>query len=70
MLIKRSELWRQQYRNRRYLQYVDDKDLEQRLCDILSNFLVLYENGKIGPRHVNKGGDYWVESVPSKLFVN
>lgn len=61
MLIKRSELWRQQYRNRRYLQYVNDKDLEQRLRDITCNFFVLYENGKIGPRHVNKGESYWIE---------
>ncbi|MCX5867387.1 MAG: hypothetical protein NT009_07905 [Proteobacteria bacterium] len=41
------------------MEYLQKHELEQRFLDIFSNFLMLNENNKIGPLHMNSEGIYW-----------
>ena len=45
--MKRSEMWRLDYRVRRYLSYVEDEELDQRLRDIWSNLATMNAEGQI-----------------------
>jgi len=59
--MKRHELWRLQYRQRRYLEHLSEQDLQQRAKDILCNITVLTDTGKIGLHPVEDEGGYWIE---------
>lgn len=58
--MKRHKLWREQYRHRRYMEYLNENDLHQRLDDVLSNLLNLNEKGQLGPRPNQIDGEYWM----------
>lgn len=54
-----QELIDQQYLADRYLQYLSLDDLVQRLRDILSNILILRDDGKGGLHDIRGEGRYW-----------
>jgi len=58
--LKRSEAWRLEYHKRRYLEYVSLEELAQRLRDIISNVVILKEDGRTGLVSIAKGGGYWL----------
>ncbi len=57
--MKRHELWRLQYRSRRYLEYLSEEDLITRFNDVFINQLLLNEELKISFHQVNEEGIYW-----------
>lgn len=57
--MKRHEMLRQQYHNKRYMEHLSETDLRQRAHDILLNILVLKEEAKISLVPLSKGGAYW-----------
>ena len=57
---KRTDIWNEQYRTRRYLQNVNEEVIGQRLRDIVNNLIVLTENGQAAPRLPSEGGGYWM----------
>lgn len=57
---KRVDVWREQYRARRYLEHVSEEDLGQRLRDIVNNSIILTEKGQAAPRSPAEGGGYWM----------
>lgn len=59
--MKRHELWRQQYRARRYLEHLNMEELAQRMRDLTCNMTILTNDGKLGPRPIEDGGSYWIE---------
>jgi len=58
--IKRHEMWRAQYRARRYMEHLADDELRQRAKDIFLNLLVLEKNVKIGLLQMNSEGQQWM----------
>lgn len=58
----RHEHWREQYRVRRYMEYLKTVDLEQRAKDVFQNLLVLTEEAKIGLPPINGNGHYWMST--------
>jgi hypothetical protein len=58
--IKRSEMWRQQYRNHRYMEHLNIEELQQRAKGIYLNILVLTPEAKLGPVSLDDGGGYWM----------
>jgi hypothetical protein len=56
--IPRHVLWRRQYRNYRYLQYLSKEELLQRAKDVLANQLTLTDERKIGFYDFVLDGDY------------
>ena len=58
--LARHEVWRQQYRSRRYLQNATDEALATRFRDIFGNLLTLTNDGKIGILPVGPDGEYWM----------
>lgn len=59
--MKRQELWRQQYREKRYMSHLDDDELRQRAKDVCLNILVLTDQTKIGLLPIANTDDYWIE---------
>ncbi len=57
--MKRHELWRLQYRQKRHMEYISQAELEKRLEDVFRNSLILTEEGKIGLRPIPEAGEYW-----------
>ncbi|MFH1309763.1 MAG: hypothetical protein ABIH85_03675 [Candidatus Omnitrophota bacterium] len=57
---KRADVWREQYQRRRYLQYVNEEELGQRLRDIINNSIILTEKGQCASRLHSEGGGYWM----------
>ena len=58
--MKRHEMIRLQYRERRYMEHLSDQELENRAKDIFLNQLVLTEEKKIGLHPINQEGEYWM----------
>ena len=54
--IKRSDLWRKQYYEDRYMIGLADSELNHRFADVLTNLIVMNEEGKIGPKGIE-----WME---------
>lgn len=46
--VSRAELWRGQYRDRRYLEYLPQEQLDRRTADLLTNLCTLTPAGQIG----------------------
>src|SRR2546429_6586747 len=63
--MKRQEYIETQYCANRHLQHLSLKDLVQRTKDVLANYGVLNEQGKIGLRPINGEGEYW-----ATLFIH
>jgi len=60
MQLKRHEIWRAQYRVRRYMEHLDETALEQRLRDVITNLTILSEAGQLSLRPVPREGEQWV----------
>jgi len=56
MGLKREQLWRAQYRLRRYLEYLKEEHLVRRLKDILGNSIVVTDKGQFSVRPVSGKG--------------
>lgn len=65
--LRRHQLWRLQYRRRRYLEHVTDEDLAQRMRDITCNLTELTIEGKIGLRPLEDTGAKWIEAFTHVL---
>lgn len=57
-----DQLWRRQYHSRRYMEFLSESELKQRIKDIFTNMLVLTEDGKIGLVPPGTLGHYLMES--------
>ncbi len=58
--IKRHELWRKQYRLRRYLEHLSKDDLITRFNDVFTNHVFLNDDLKISLHPINEEGEYWM----------
>ena len=58
--MKLHELWRAQYRARRYIQHLSSEELQQRAKDIVLNLTVITEEAKLGLPPMNDEGKYWM----------
>jgi hypothetical protein len=58
--MKNHEIWRINYRNNRYMEYISKEELEQRAKDIFSNLIILSPEGNCSLRKVNNDGLYWM----------
>jgi hypothetical protein len=58
-MMPRHKVWRKQYRQRRYMEYLTEDELVQRAKDILSNTTVLTDDLKIGLHPIGAEGEYW-----------
>lgn len=58
--LKRHELWRLQYRQRRYLKLASDDVLAQRTKDVIANFATLNSEGKISVLPLSPEGEHWM----------
>lgn len=56
----RNEVWKQQYRDSRYMQYLSAIELEERAKDILTNILLLSGKGQISLHPIDGIGEYWM----------
>lgn len=59
VMLPRHEVWRNQYRQRRYLEFLNKDDLIQRAKDVLANTTLLNEELKISFHPVGPEGEYW-----------
>lgn len=59
--MKLHEHWRAEYRKKRYMEHINQDELEQRVRDIFTNITVLTPEGKIGLPPIEKGGGYWMQ---------
>jgi len=48
-LVAREELWRSQYRAKRYARLLTQEELNRRICHLMVNFVVLTREAKIAP---------------------
>ena len=58
--LPRHEVWRLQYRQKRYLTHAKDEALDQRLEDVINNLTTLTDEGEIGALPVTPAGEYWM----------
>ena len=58
--MTRQEYIEKQYRADRYLRHLTLEDLTQRTIDVLANYHVLNDEGKIGLRPINEEGENWM----------
>ena len=59
-MLTRNELWRLQYRQRRYLKQANEDALSQRLKDVIANLTTLTPDGKIGVLPTDSDGVPWM----------
>lgn len=59
-IMTNHEIWRSNYRTKRYMAFLDKDQLEQRAIDIFTNLTVLTTDGKIGLRSIDNIGIYWM----------
>lgn len=58
--MKRHEMWRGQYRSRRYIEHLTDDEVRQRAKDVFLNMLVITEEAKIGLPPINPESTCWM----------
>ncbi|MFH6839473.1 hypothetical protein [Providencia sp. 2024EL-00732] len=58
--MKRHELWRNEYRQHRYMEHLSDDELQTRTKDIISNMSTLTPKGQIGLHDINDTGIFWM----------
>lgn len=58
--MKRHEMWRGQYRSRRYVEHLADDEVRQRAKDVFLNMLVITEEAKIGLPPINPESTCWM----------
>ena len=56
----RHEIWRQEYRKHRYMEYLSCEELVDRTKDILANMTTLTEKGQLGLHGLGTVGQYWM----------
>ncbi|MBM5130214.1 hypothetical protein HYN91_07385 [Vibrio parahaemolyticus] len=57
----RHEMWRNEYRSHRYMEFLSKSELEDRTKQIISNMTILSAEGKIGLHGINELGKYWLQ---------
>lgn len=57
--MQRHEVWRSQYRARRYLEHLTGPSLEQRFKDVFLNLLTIQPDAKLGVLPITPEGHYW-----------
>lgn len=60
MAQERHEVWREHYRLDRYMNHLNQADLDQRMEHVFSNLSVLTHEGKIGLLPVNDKNEQWM----------
>ncbi len=58
--VKKHELWRSDYRQERYMEYLSQADLDIRFSDIINNSITLTEKGQLGLHQINEAGRFWL----------
>jgi hypothetical protein len=58
--LKRHEFWRQQYRLRRYMEHLNEDDLQKRANDIFINLTLLNEDAKISLPKLSSDTEKWI----------
>lgn len=58
--MERHDLWRLEYRQNRYMEFLSLDELVERTKDILTNMSILTAEGKIGLHGVNDVGKFWM----------
>lgn len=58
--VVRHEVWRQEYRNHRYMEYLTREELIERTKDVLANMSTLTEKGQLGLHGLDDVGKYWM----------
>ena len=58
MALSRNELWRLQYRNKRYMEHISTDELLQRFKDVLSNQFIFHSDG-MQIRSIEGKGSFW-----------
>lgn len=58
--ISRSDLWRQEYQARPYLEHLGEEDLNRRLDDVVANSLRTGPDGRIQLTPASEGGEVWL----------
>ncbi|HDN9022486.1 TPA: hypothetical protein P2I06_000005 [Aeromonas veronii] len=59
--LVRHEMWRNEYRSHRYMEFLSKSELEDRTKQIISNMTILSSEGKIGLHGTNEHGIYWLQ---------
>ncbi|MGZ5117395.1 MAG: hypothetical protein ACXWCY_19710 [Burkholderiales bacterium] len=57
--IRRQDLWRKQYRHRRYMEFLSADELQRRFADVLTNTTTLTEEGRIGFPTAKDDIEFW-----------
>lgn len=58
--MNRHEMWRQQYRVRRYMEYLPHDELIKRFKDVWANQFLLTKNNGLGVLSPKADGEYWI----------
>lgn len=58
--IRQHEVWRLEYRQRRYLRLASEDALDQRFRDVFNNLMTLTPEGKVGILPVTEAGVWWM----------
>lgn len=61
LLMPRHQIWRLQYREKRYARHLSQAELNARIRDILLNQLVLTAEGKVGLIPIDESTRHWPE---------
>ncbi len=57
--IRNSDLWRMNYLNDRYMEYLPKEELFQRCLNVLYNFITINQDGKISLRLPDERSKFW-----------
>lgn len=58
--MQNHEIWRRNYLQHRYMEFLSEKDLHIRANDIFSNLIILSPAGKVSLRDINSEGEDWM----------
>ncbi len=59
-ILVNHELWRNEYRQHRYMEYLSDEELRIRVKDIMLNMSTLTPKGQLGLHKLNDNGSFWM----------
>ena len=59
--MKLYQLWQNNYRNCRYMEFLSKTELEERKNDIFSNAITLSDQGQISLHDIYGQGEYWMQ---------
>src|ERR1700732_113279 len=59
-LLPRHEIWRREYRIRRYAHHLSQSELNRRIRDVFLNLLNLAPDAKVGPGPITEESVIWM----------